>query len=101
MTICCHESDIFYLSLNNEGTILATASDKVKFIIKKGTMIRLFSTETGEYFKELRRGSEKAQIFSISFSPNSKYLACSSDRGTVHIFSLYKLIEKLKVHKEE
>jgi WD40 repeat protein len=64
-------------------------------------MIRLFSTETGEYFKELRRGGEKAQIYSISFSPNSKYLACSSDRGTVHIFSLYNVIEKLKAHKEE
>lgn len=28
-TISCHESNIAYLALNNDGTILATACDKV------------------------------------------------------------------------
>ena len=64
-------------------------------------MIRIFSTVTGDYLKELRRGGEKAEISSISFSGNSKYLACSSDRGTVHIFSLYNVIEKMKELKPE
>lgn len=55
----------------------------------------------GEYLKELRRGREKAEISSICFSGNSKYLACSSERGTIHIFSLYNVIEKLIVNKDE
>ena len=38
--------------------------------------------------QELRRGMEYAQIFAISFDLPSKWLACSSDTGTIHIFSL-------------
>jgi WD40 repeat protein len=67
---------------------LATASDK-------GTLIRIYSTETGAFLAELRRGTEKAEIYSISFNPSSKFLACSSDRGTIHIFSLTSVNEKL------
>lgn len=36
----------------------------------------------------MRRGSEKAEIYCISFDPTSTFLACSSDRGTIHIFSI-------------
>jgi hypothetical protein len=44
----------------------------------------------------LRRGAEKAEIYSIAFDPLSKFVACSSDRGTVHIFSLSTAHKKLK-----
>jgi len=54
----------------------------------KGTLIRIFKTETGEQLQEVRRGTERAEIYSIAFNSNSSLLACSSDRGTVHIFSL-------------
>lgn len=100
-TICCHESDINFLSLNSEGNLIATASDNVISNVKKGNMIRIFLTLNGEYLKELKRGSEKAEISSLCFDWNSKYLACSSDRGTIHIFSLYKVVEKLRDNKEE
>lgn len=36
----------------------------------------------------MRRGSEKAEIYCINFDPTSTYLVCSSDRGTIHIFSI-------------
>lgn len=37
---------------------------------------------------ELRRGAERAIIHSICFNASSTYLACSSDKGTIHVFSL-------------
>ena len=48
------------MTLNFQGTLLATASDK-------GTLIRLFSTEDGTPMQEVRRGSDKAEIYSIAF----------------------------------
>jgi WD40 repeat protein len=92
--INAHESAIACLSLNNDGTLLATASDK-------GTLIRLFRTEDGSFLQEVRRGAEKAEIYSISFDPFSKFVACSSDRGTIHIFSLGTALKKLKDDMKE
>ena len=51
-------------------------------------MIRIFNTNDGSKLQELRRGMEYAQIFSISFDLPSKWLACSSDTKTIHIFNL-------------
>ena len=31
---------------------------------------------------------DRADIYCLCFSPHTTYLACSSDKGTVHIFSL-------------
>ena len=36
----------------------------------------------------MRRGVDKAEIYSIALSPNVQWLAVSSDKGTMHIFSL-------------
>jgi len=60
---------------------LATASDK-------GTLIRVFDTDTGQQLRELRRGADRADIFSIAFNPISTYLVVASDKGTVHIYGL-------------
>ena len=69
------------MCLNYAGTLLATASDK-------GTLIRIFSTETGNCLQELRRGREKADIYSITFDLKSQWLSCASDRSTIHIFAI-------------
>jgi WD40 repeat protein len=37
---------------------------------------------------QVRRGVDKAEIYSIALSPNLQWLAVSSDKGTMHIFSL-------------
>jgi len=92
--IAAHESHISFLALNSDGTLLATASDK-------GTLIRIYSTETGNFLTELRRGTEKAEIYSICFNATSKFIACSSDRGTIHIFSLNTATEKLSKEQKE
>jgi WD40 repeat protein len=79
--IPAHETDLAAMALNLAGTRLATASEK-------GTLIRIFDTQTGQLQQELRRGADKADIYSLSFDPHCKHLACSSDKGTVHIFKL-------------
>jgi WD repeat-containing protein 45 len=71
------------MCLNYQGTLLATASEK-------GTLIRIFSTKSGTPLQELRRGAEKADIKSICFDMGSQWLACSSDRSTIHIFTVVK-----------
>ncbi len=38
----------------------------------------------------MRRGSDKAEIYSLSFDRNSTMIACSSDKGTIHIFAVSK-----------
>lgn len=80
-TINAHESDIFKLAIDNQATKIATGS-------VKGTLIRVFDTQTKKLLMELRRGQHFAQLFSLRFSPDSNYLSCSSDQGTLHVFNV-------------
>ncbi len=43
--------------------------------------------------QELRRGAEQAVIHSIALSRGCEWLAVSSDKGTVHIFSLSEAVQ--------
>ncbi|XP_059666874.1 autophagy-related protein 18c [Cornus florida] len=79
--INAHDSQIACLTLTMDGLLLATASTK-------GTLVRIFNTMDGTRLQEVRRGVDKADIYSIALSPNVQWLAVSSDKGTVHIFSL-------------
>ncbi|CAH2011070.1 unnamed protein product [Acanthoscelides obtectus] len=79
--IGAHKSELGCLALNQQGTRLATASNK-------GTLIRVWDTTTKNQLVELRRGSDLATIYCINFSRDSDYLCCSSDKGTVHIFAI-------------
>jgi WD40 repeat protein len=81
ITVQCHESELNCIAISYDGKIFATAS-------KKGTLIRLFETATGKKIKELRRGADSVSILSIAFSTSSRLLACTSDKGTVHIFNI-------------
>uniref|UniRef100_A0A2K5K8N6 Uncharacterized protein n=1 Tax=Colobus angolensis palliatus TaxID=336983 RepID=A0A2K5K8N6_COLAP len=79
-TINAHQSDIACVSLNQPGTVVASAS-------QKGTLIHLFDTQSKEKLVELRRGTDPATVYCINFSHDS-FLWASSDKGTVHIFAL-------------
>lgn len=54
----------------------------------QGTLIRVFSTTHLHQTHEFRRGVDAAQTYSLRFSPLSSFLASTSDKGTLHIFSL-------------
>jgi len=79
--VTCHETPIMCMALSNDGALLATASER-------GTLIRVYDTATTEKVKEVRRGSQNANIYSLAFSPDQRFLACGSDTGTVHVFAL-------------
>lgn len=48
----------------------------------------MYDTLSGELLQELRRGADKAEVYSIAFNAGSSMLACTSDKGTVHVFRL-------------
>ncbi|CAB4023011.1 WD repeat domain phosphoinositide-interacting 4-like [Paramuricea clavata] len=81
VTISAHQGEIACLAFNQQGTMVATASDK-------GTLIRVFDTQSKQLVVELRRGADHATLYCINFSHDSSYLCASSDKGTVHIFAL-------------
>ncbi|KAG1669019.1 hypothetical protein FOA52_000613 [Chlamydomonas sp. UWO 241] len=79
--INAHNNALSCLSLSLEGKRLATASEK-------GTLIRVWSTADGQLLQELRRGADPATVYSLALSRASEWLAVSSHKGTVHVFSL-------------
>ena len=88
-SVNAHDTNISFLTLSNDGKLLATSSER-------GTLIRIFSAFNGEMIQELRRGAKTSLIYHITFDMNNKFLACSSSSGTVHIFSIYSSIKYLK-----
>jgi len=79
--IKAHESALSALAVNLTATRVASAS-------MQGTLIRVFDAKNGQQLQELRRGMDPADIGSIAFSPSSNWVACASDKGTVHVFIL-------------
>jgi len=80
LMIPAHDSPLAALCFNPSGTRLATASER-------GTVIRIFNVADGTRLVEFRRGVKRcAQVYSLSFSQDSQYLALSSNTETIHIF---------------
>ena len=75
-----------------------------KNLLDQGTLIRVFRLDQEhrqfEKIQELRRGSEYAAIHSIAIDKLSKWLAITSDSGTVHIFKLNPALHVLKEGEE-
>ena len=76
-----HRSPLSCAMFNNEGTVMATASDK-------GTIIRVFSIPDANKLYQFRRGSMPSRIFSMAFNITSTLLCVSSATETIHIFKL-------------
>lgn len=81
-TIEAHDSILSAMAFSQDGQLLATASTK-------GTVIRVFSIATKAKIYEFRRGMKRfATVYSLAFSKDSTFLACSSSTETVHVFKL-------------
>ncbi len=85
--IKAHKAPISTLTINNNGSLLATASTK-------GTIIRVWSLPSGTKIAEFRRGTYHADINYLRFSLDSNFLCAVSSTGTVHVFKM-KLFGKL------
>ncbi|KAF9164366.1 autophagy protein [Actinomortierella ambigua] len=101
-----HKTSVSNISINHEGTMIATASDKAclgcgffyrstylsfpchQCLRKGGTVIRIFSIPNAQRLYQFRRGAQSARIYSLSFNLVSTLLCVSSDTDTVHIFKL-------------
>ncbi|KAL5530414.1 HSV2 [Sanghuangporus sanghuang] len=79
--IAAHTTALTTLTVLPSGRLLATTSSR-------GTLVRVWDAQTGRLVRELRRGSDKAEIFGVAFRPDEQDLCCWSDKGTVHVFSL-------------
>jgi WD40 repeat protein len=96
--IPAHNSALRAIQISPDGEIMATASEQVRCPPKswvrveltqsKGTLIRVFGTQSGARIAELRRGVDHATIFSMAFSPSSQMLAVTSDKSTLHVFDI-------------
>eukprot|EP01028_Stygiella_incarcerata_P013572 TRINITY_DN82799_c0_g1_i1.p1 TRINITY_DN82799_c0_g1~~TRINITY_DN82799_c0_g1_i1.p1 ORF type:complete len:337 (+),score=65.78 TRINITY_DN82799_c0_g1_i1:86-1096(+) len=78
-----HKGGLAAVSVNEEGSLLATASSK-------GTVIRLFSLPDGKLLRTFRRGASSARISCLAFNNASDLLVVGSDTETVHIFRIRK-----------
>ena len=76
--IKAHNNDIVCMSLNRDGSLLATASSK-------GTIIRVFNTHSGAVKYEFRRGMWSSQINNLSFNHNSTLLCVRNKKCTIHV----------------
>lgn len=76
-----HRSPLSCITVNDAGTLLATASDK-------GTIIRVFAVPSARKLYQFRRGSMPSRIYSMAFNSTSSLLCVSSATETVHIFKL-------------
>ena len=92
--IIAHESNIAYITMNIQGTIMATASDK-------GTLIRLFNIEKAELITELRRGSKNTKINCLAIDINTEFIGCTSESHTVHIFDIHEVNKIIKKNDEK
>ena len=85
--IQAHETELGALSVNPDGTLIASAS-------QKGTVIKIFGADGGETLQTLRRGSGNAIIADIVFHPTLHIIACTSNKTSIHIFEIKEAIQK-------
>ncbi|KAL7009486.1 Phosphatidylinositol 3,5-bisphosphate-binding protein [Cystobasidiomycetes sp. EMM_F5] len=78
-----HASALRTLTLSSTGNLLVTSSNK-------GTLLRIFDTRSKHLVRELRRGSDQADIWSVAVADPDRghKVAAVSDKGTVHVWSV-------------
>ena len=82
-----HTSSLRTLILSATGSMLCTSSTK-------GTLLRVFNTANRQLVRELRRGTDQADIWSVAFSDQNtgEMVACSSDKNTIHVWHVGNLL---------
>lgn len=76
-----HSHPLRCLALSNDGSLLATASEQ-------GTLNHVYNTTTLDQLANFRRGVDPAIVHGLAFSPGNRWMASTSDKGTLHVFDL-------------
>ena len=84
-----HDEPPSCMEMDYYGLLLASANDK-------GTTIRIHNLLDKTLVYECRRGKDKALINYMSFDLDYNYFGNSSDKGTIHIWKLNDIIEKVQ-----
>ena len=79
--ISAHNNSIAAVALAPDGRSLASVSTR-------GTVIRVWSLETGAMLFEFRRGLIGAIVTGLAFSQDNRWLVACTGKGTTHIFDL-------------
>ena len=115
-SVSAHQSAVACIALNRSGSLLATASQKGTLIrifrttsdssagggggggghsagvasrgSSSSSAAAAYTPLSPEKVAEFRRGLDTVTLYGLVFSPDSEYLLASSDKGTVHLFSL-------------
>ncbi|QIW99904.1 hypothetical protein AMS68_005422 [Peltaster fructicola] len=76
-----HNTALRALALSDDSSLIATASIQ-------GTLVRVFDTMTLDQIAEFRRGVDSSIVYSLAISRGNRWVACTSDKGTLHVFDL-------------
>mmetsp|Transcript_13994 Transcript_13994/g.25256 ORF Transcript_13994/g.25256 Transcript_13994/m.25256 type:complete len:690 (-) Transcript_13994:696-2765(-) len=98
-----HSTEIAHVAFDSSGSLLVTSGTDGQYL----HVWQLLNTDTDENFLftpcvprlmyKIFRGITHAQIRNVSFSPDSRMLAISSQHGTAHIYSL----DQLELHQTD
>ena len=94
ININAFKETIAYLCINNEETILATASEK-------GTIIRFFLINNGDFIDEIKIGNNLTEINYMIFDKTCDFIAICNDKGFINIWSLKLIWEKIDLKKKD
>lgn len=75
------ENGMSMVQLNHDGSLLAIAN-------KQGSSVYIVNVDSLQIMQHLKRGLEDAEIYGITFSPTSEFLALFADTKTLHIFAI-------------
>lgn len=81
LSVQAHQNNLAALAISDSGQLASTCSEL-------GTLIRIWSTANGNLIKQLRRGIDQVRIQNLVFHPSGTTLLVSSDKGTIHIFTI-------------
>ena len=94
ITFIAQDDNISFMAINNEGTIIATSNEN-------GNFVKIHSCIDGTFINQFKRGRDNVDYIYICFDNETKFMAVSSNKGTIHIFSMKSTIQKLKQLEEK
>ena len=87
ISINAHESEISFICINPSATILATTNEN-------GSLVRIYDVQEGHFIDEYKKS--KGDINYMCFDQTTSWLAVAGDSGTIQIWSMSTVYQKLR-----